>query len=274
MDVSEQLVNALAAVDVQEFTQGQQSRAFRIVDADGSTSVAKVLDASMVECAELDARLVVTTALADLDSRVCRPLPIDGHLAIELTDTDGHNWYIVRYEFAAGRALEPGNAEDATRMGMTLSRLHSSMSRLELAPLPLVAALRTAPPDAMAGAASHQLLHGDFNASNLRESGGEVRIFDFDDCGYGPAEFDVATRCTSCSSTRSHKGTPRPMAYFDRRFSQATSRRRVCRWRTRRWIDSSTCVSAPCATGSMTSTTHRSASAQLRLLGTQSFTRS
>jgi Ser/Thr protein kinase RdoA (MazF antagonist) len=36
------------------------------------------------------------------------------------------------------------------------------------------------------------LLHGDFSTSNLILTGSGVRIFDFDDCGYGPVEFDVA----------------------------------------------------------------------------------
>ena len=82
---------------------------FRIVDADGAISVVKVLDASMVDRTELEARLVVITELADIDARVCRPLPVDGHPAIELTDTDGRHWYAVRYQFAHGRPLEPGN---------------------------------------------------------------------------------------------------------------------------------------------------------------------
>ena len=193
MDVSAQLVDVFDAVVVHELMEGEQSHAFRMVGADGSISVVKLLDASMADRAELDVRLVVTNGLADIDARVCRPLPTHGDLAVELTDADGHNWYVVRYEFAAGRPLNPGNAQDATSMGTALSELHSSMSRLAPVSLPLVAALRTAPRDAItAGARPHQLLHGDFNASNLRESDGMVRIFDFDDCGYGPTEFDVA----------------------------------------------------------------------------------
>ena len=193
MDVSAQLVDVFDAVVVHELMEGEQSRAFRMVGADGSISVVKLLDASMADRAELDVRLVVTNGLADIDARVCRPLPTHGDLAVELTDADGHNWYVVRYEFAAGRPLNPGNAQDATSMGTALSELHSSMSRLAPVSLPLVAALRTAPRDAItAGARPHQLLHGDFNAGNLRVSDGMVRIFDFDDCGYGPPEFDVA----------------------------------------------------------------------------------
>ena len=41
-------------------------------------------------------------------------------------------------------------------------------------------------------AESDQLLHGDFTTSNLILTDAGIRIFDFDDCGYGPIEFDVA----------------------------------------------------------------------------------
>ena len=37
-----------------------------------------------------------------------------------------------------------------------------------------------------------QLLHGDFNAGNLRHAGTTVRVFDFEDCGYGPPPFEIA----------------------------------------------------------------------------------
>jgi len=37
-----------------------------------------------------------------------------------------------------------------------------------------------------------ELLHGDFSAANLRVMNGVARIFDLDDCGYGPPAFDVA----------------------------------------------------------------------------------
>ena len=77
-------------------------------------------------------------------------------------------------------------------MGTTLAELHSSMRQLPPTPLPLVAALRTTSPDGMPDPGGHQLVHGDFNAGNLRVTGGVVRIFDLDDCGYGPPTFDVA----------------------------------------------------------------------------------
>lgn len=66
------------------------------------------------------------------------------------------------------------------------------MSQLPENSLPLVAALRAVPDAEMPTAADRQLLHGDFGASNLRQTDGVIRIFDLDDCGYGPPAFDVA----------------------------------------------------------------------------------
>lgn len=192
MDLAERLVRALAVNEVKELVGGHQSRVFRVVGRDGVPAAAKVLDASMVDRVELDARLDLTAALADLDPRVCRPLLIGGRRVTELTSVDGQQRYIVCFEFAAGRAPDPAQATDAERMGTTLSQLHSSMSRLPPTPLPLVAALRTVSADGIPAAGDHQLLHGDFNASNLREASGVVRIFDLDDCGYGPPAFDVS----------------------------------------------------------------------------------
>lgn len=59
-------------------------------------------------------------------------------------------------------------------------------------PLPLISALRVASTVRADAASTDQLLHGDFSASNLRQTDDGVRVFDFDDCGYGPPEFDVA----------------------------------------------------------------------------------
>jgi Ser/Thr protein kinase RdoA (MazF antagonist) len=74
-------------------------------------------------------------------------------------------------------------------MGCCLARLHESMRQLGQRSLPLVAAVAAVRRD---WAGPTQLLHGDFNAGNLRFTGRASRIFDVDDCGYGPPSFDVA----------------------------------------------------------------------------------
>ena len=192
MELTERLVVLLAAAEIEELGGGHQSRVFRVVRPDGDVVVAKVLDRAMVDRHDLDARLDVTAALADLDPRVCRPLPIGQRLVTEVTLADDRNGYVVCFEFADGTALDPSESADAERMGSTLSRLHAAMSQLPPTRLPLVAALQAALPGAAPVAGQHQLLHGDFNAGNLRQVNGVVRIFDLDDCGYGPPAFDVA----------------------------------------------------------------------------------
>lgn len=192
MDLVERLAVALGADDAEELGGGHQGRVFRVIGQLGHPVVAKVLDASLVDRAELEARLEVNVALADLDPRVCRPLLIGGRGVTELSSADDRLHYAVCYEFAGGIEPDPGRADDAVRMGAALSELHRSMSQLSAAPLPVVSALRAVSAEDVPAAGPHQLLHGDFSASNLRRDGDVVRIFDLDDCGYGPPAFDVA----------------------------------------------------------------------------------
>jgi Ser/Thr protein kinase RdoA (MazF antagonist) len=67
-----------------------------------------------------------------------------------------------------------------------------SLAGIKAVDIPRVAALRSDAGRWGLSAESDQLLHGDFNASNLILTVAGIRIFDFDDCGYGPIEFDVA----------------------------------------------------------------------------------
>ncbi|HEY2333065.1 MAG TPA: phosphotransferase, partial [Acidimicrobiales bacterium] len=191
MDLGPRLTRVLGVAEVRELVGGHQSRVFRMVGPNGTPAVAKVLDASMVNRVELDARLDVTAALAELDPRVCRPLPISGQLVTELV-AEAQLRYVICFELADGIPPDPARAADAERMGRTLAELHSTMRRLPPSPLPLVAALRAVPAERLPTGEVNQLLHGDFNVGNLREANGVVRIFDLDDCGYGPPAFDVA----------------------------------------------------------------------------------
>lgn len=193
MDLAQHLAEVLAADEIEELKGGYQSRVFRLTNRHGVSAVAKVLDVTMVDRHELEARLDVTAALADLDPRVCRPLLLAHDRITEIALADGQLRYVVCFEFADGVALDPGKSTDAERMGMTLSHLHASMRQLPPMPLPLVAALRPMLVEVSAASAAHQLLHGDFNTGNLRVVDGVVRVFDLDDCGYGPAAFDVAS---------------------------------------------------------------------------------
>jgi Ser/Thr protein kinase RdoA (MazF antagonist) len=192
MDVAAQVTAALPASNIVELAGGHQSRVFSVAEEDDVVAVAKVVDSSTVDRAEFDARLDVIESLADLDPRVCRPMLLGDRRVTELTSPDGRTRYLVLFEFAPGSAPDPARASDARRMGAALSQLHLSMSQVPDASLPVVGALRTVPPVDAPESGDHQLLHGDFNASNLRFAGPSVRIFDLDDCGYGPPAFDIA----------------------------------------------------------------------------------
>lgn len=190
MDLARRLAELVGAARVHEVPGGHQSRVFEAVRrADGERMVVKVLDGSRVHRATVETRVQVVVELAELDEHVCRPLAVDGRLVTAI-DGDGADVGLVTcYEYAPGAPPVAADPGDARLMGRTLALLHASMRRIGAKDLPLVAALRAAP---LPGAGPVQLLHGDFNAGNLCHLDGEVRVFDFDDCGYGPPVFDVA----------------------------------------------------------------------------------
>lgn len=81
---------------------------------------------------------------------------------------------------------------DGDLMGASLARLHGSMRRVSGVGLPNVDALRAIQVNPSLCINQPQPLHGDFNSSNLLRTPTGLRVFDFDDCGNGPVEFDVA----------------------------------------------------------------------------------
>lgn len=167
MDLAKAVVVALGANEVEELVGGHQSRVFRVIGCGGHLSVAKVLDSSMVDRGELEARLDAIAELADLDPRVCRPLLIHGRRVTELTSGGGQLQFAACYEFARGTEPNPVSAADAERMGTALSELHLSMSQVQATGLPVIRALRAVSSDDWPAAGPHQFLHGDFRASNL-----------------------------------------------------------------------------------------------------------
>ncbi|MCP4960617.1 MAG: phosphotransferase, partial [Actinomycetia bacterium] len=132
-------------------------------------------------------RLEVLASLAQVDESVVGPLEFGSRLVAQLDE-----WLGVVYPFVAGRVPDLTDESDVRRMAATLSKFHTSLDRLGPVDLPSVAALRET--DWVSGAEGFgraQLLHGDFSATNTLLVGGRVRVIDFDDCGYGPVEFDV-----------------------------------------------------------------------------------
>jgi Ser/Thr protein kinase RdoA (MazF antagonist) len=189
VELSKRLIEILNATDAVELIGGHQSRVFKVTCNCEQPTIAKVLDANLFRQIDVEARLDVIVQLADLDPQVCRPLPIGGRLTTVIAIDDGRDGLLTRYEFAEGATLDPTNGDDAACMGRSLARLHRSMKRLPPNGLPLVTALGSQGRD---GGEELQIVHGDFNSGNLRQCKGLTRIFDFDDCGYGPVAFDVA----------------------------------------------------------------------------------
>lgn len=187
MDLVWRIAALTGAVSVRELSGGHQSRVF-LVDRAGGRLVAKVRRAAGVDPAIVRARAEAVARLAAVDPWVCGPVPIGGELVTQI-ESDGAVHLLTLCDFVDGRPPDPTTPADAELMGRVLARLHATMATVDASALPLVAALRTVRPD---WDGPTQLLHGDFNAGNLRIVDGWCRVFDFDDCGRGPAAFDVA----------------------------------------------------------------------------------
>jgi Ser/Thr protein kinase RdoA (MazF antagonist) len=122
VDLAERLVGVLAADRVEQLGGGHQSQVFKVIDHAGAVSVAKVVEASAVARHELNTRLEVIGALADLDPRVYRPLSIGRRRVAEVELADDRFGYVVRFEFADGVAPDPANGADAQQMGTVLGQ--------------------------------------------------------------------------------------------------------------------------------------------------------
>lgn len=189
MDLAARLLKRIGAAAVREVVEGHQSRVFEVTLVDGQRLVAKVLDASIAVVDVVVARVDAVAELADLDPRVCRPVRIDGRLVNVIDDDAGRSAVLVCSEFAEGASLDVGSPSDAELMGRTLAGLHRSLARVTTPGIPQVAALRAVQSNVDDEV---QLLHGDFSAGNLRRADSMVRVFDFEDCGYGPRSFEIA----------------------------------------------------------------------------------
>ena len=175
---------------VRELEGGHQSRVFEaVLGPAGRRVVLKVRDADEVDRAVVEARVGAVADLAAVEPMVCRPLPLDGALVRDVAGDDGAARLATCVEHADGRPPDVRRPADANAMGRALARLHAAMADLGPRAIPLVAAL-----DRVGSSFEGpvQLLHGDVSAGNVRLTTGGLRIFDLDDCGYGPPLFDVA----------------------------------------------------------------------------------
>jgi Ser/Thr protein kinase RdoA (MazF antagonist) len=147
--------------------------------------VVKLSDSRLVDEA-YRRRVEMTSLLAEIDDSVVGPLTTNVGIVVELGP-----WLAVVYPFVVGETPDICKEADVRRVATTMASLHRSLRQLDPIDLPTVAALASEPPINAAEFGQRQLLHGDFSPANLLFSDRRVRVFDFDDCGYGPIEFEV-----------------------------------------------------------------------------------
>lgn len=178
--------------DLVELSGGHQSRVFR-ADSDRGPVIVKLVEALGVDRSTLAERLTMVTTLGRRTEAVCAPVAIHGEVLHHLDTDGGVRWYAVCYQFAAGERPDPDDPGDAALMGRALADLHRHLAALPPFRLPVVTAFRRAAEGSpRRGVGPRQLLHGDFTSANIRVTAGRPRVVDFDDCGYGPVEFDLA----------------------------------------------------------------------------------
>jgi Ser/Thr protein kinase RdoA (MazF antagonist) len=170
--------------DRTELHAGQQSRVFASHESGVAVAV-KLTDGRLADAALLEKRMRVVESLASRHRRVVGPHRFGGRLVRPVG-----GWLMTGTAMVRGEAVDstwPGMAE---LMGATLADLHAKMAELPLQELPAVAALVDVGHDATWS--ETQLLHGDFSDQNLISTADGLSVFDFDDCGYGPIEYDLA----------------------------------------------------------------------------------
>jgi Ser/Thr protein kinase RdoA (MazF antagonist) len=132
-------------------------------------------------------RVEITSLLAEMDDSIVGPLTTNGGVVAELGQ-----WLAVVHPFVAGTAPDVDDEGDVRRMATTMARLHHTLDQLGPVDLPALAALTAAEGSTdSSGFGRRQVLHGDFSSANLLFSKRHAWVFDFDDCGYGPIEFEV-----------------------------------------------------------------------------------
>ncbi len=182
---ADRMWSSIGVVCGQELHGGYQSRVFEGT-CGGDRVVVKLSDSRLVDEA-YRRRVEMTSLLAEIDDSVVGPLTTNVGIVVELGP-----WLAVDYPFVVGETPDICEEADVRRAATTMAGLHRSLRQLDPIDLPTVAALAAAePPINAAEFGQRQLLHGDFSPANLLFSERQVRVFDFDDCGYGPIEFEV-----------------------------------------------------------------------------------
>ena len=172
--------------DVVELGGGWQSRVFTARRCEESF-VVKLTHAHLVDSDILMRKAMLIENLARLDAAVVGPVPVCGSLVHPFGE-----WLVAAARLIEGKQFDESGIAHGELLGRALAGLHQSMSGLPTIDIPRVAALESDTSGRWDSTDADQLLHGDFAASNLIQTVDGIRIFDFDDCGYGPVEFDIA----------------------------------------------------------------------------------
>ena len=167
-----------------ELHAGKQSRVFAAT-VDGQSVAVKLTDGALALPDLVTERARVVEALAGLIDEVAAPIRFDGELVHPLGD-----WLMTATPFVGGRHLDIVERADADMMGRTLARMHEALTLLPTFDVPTVAALDVTGADT--SSTGWQLLHGDFSDQNAIVTPTGLRVFDFDECGYGPVAYDLA----------------------------------------------------------------------------------
>lgn len=175
-------LSRLGIVVDRELHAGKQSRVLTGT-VDGRQAVVKLTDAELADRTTLETRMAMTESLAVIAGSVVAPIRIDDSLVHSVG-----GWLLTATPFIPGRHADNSLAADARLLGRTLGELHAALGGLEAWDLPPVAALVEDRRDR----SRWQLVHGDFSDQNVIVTPSGPRIFDFDDCGYGPVLYDVA----------------------------------------------------------------------------------
>lgn len=170
--------------DVQSIAGGHQSRVFSCQLGDQHVIV-KLTKAGLVDEERFTNRMDLLETLGRVAPGVVAPIQVDRRPVNRRA-----GWLIVVFPFAPGRAPDIETPSDVALMGRTLAELHRALASIPPSDIGPVAALEFVERPTVGS--PPQLLHGDFSTSNLQQHDGRLRVFDFDDCGYGPVEFDVA----------------------------------------------------------------------------------
>lgn len=202
-------LSQLGMKDVKVISEGKQNYVYSSLMR-GKTTILKVTDARHRRLEALQIQSEMLKELSSYSSAVCAPIDILHRFPIVELKINDLDFYVIAYPFAKGVTADINNPDHVDLMGTSLAILHNAMNELKLyafdgiiemsksAAIAQVLFQLKGAETILANAIKHfedcdmQLLHGDFNAGNLKVNGAQVRIFDFDNCVYGSTSYELA----------------------------------------------------------------------------------